>query len=77
MVILAYLLASFALIVIAVCGLVFGGVVSLACVLEDRCSHAENLTFDLAGLIWLAFCLLSIVLGWRGLMFGCRVQRTA
>jgi RDD family protein len=76
-VILAYMLASLALLVTAVCGLILGDVVSLACLMQDRCSHAENLTFDLAGLTWLVFCALSIVYGWRAQIFGCRMQRTA
>jgi hypothetical protein len=74
MVILAYMLASLALISAVVCGLIFGGVVSLACVLQDRCSYAENLTFNLAGLIWVVSCVFAVVWGWRGRMFGCRVR---
>jgi uncharacterized RDD family membrane protein YckC len=74
-IILAYLLLSFVLVVVAVNGLIIGGGISRASVLQNRCSSSEDMLFTLISLIWIAFCGLVIVQGWRGRIPGCRARQ--
>jgi hypothetical protein len=50
--------------------------VSDACLDHDRCSRAENGVFAALGTSWIVLSALSIGLGWRGRLFGCRVRAT-
>jgi uncharacterized RDD family membrane protein YckC len=74
MIILAYLLLSLLLVFIALNGLVLGGGMSRACAFQNRCSSSEDLLFAAVSLIWITFCGLVIVQGWRGRMPGCRAK---
>jgi uncharacterized RDD family membrane protein YckC len=77
LVIVAYALASFALMFIAVKALVLGGLVSRVCMFQDRCTFAESQMFNVIGLSWLGLSVLAIVLGWRGRLPGARVRQAA
>ena len=74
-VILAYLLLLVVLMTIPVNGLVLGGVLSRECAIEARCTPGEHLISIIVGLMWLAFCGLVMVQGWRGYLPGCRAKR--
>jgi uncharacterized RDD family membrane protein YckC len=42
------------------------------CATTNRCSLAENVAAYVLGIIWILCVGATIVLGWRGLLFGCR-----
>ncbi|MEN3352648.1 MAG: hypothetical protein V7640_806 [Betaproteobacteria bacterium] len=46
--------------------------VSEQCATTNRCSPAENVIGHAIGIIWFLCIGATIVLGWRGLLFGCR-----
>jgi uncharacterized RDD family membrane protein YckC len=66
-VILLYALLS--VVVLSALGAVF---LSEECATTNRCSAAENVTANALGIIWFICIGATIVLGWRGLLFGCR-----
>jgi len=73
-VILGYLL------LIAIGALVAGmvlaatGLVSDACLDHNRCSRIENGVLTVIGTSWIILSALSIGLGWRGKLLGCRAR---
>ncbi len=75
-VIVAYLLAAYALFVLVVrYGLVRGGLVSERCFTAHRCLTSENIWLLVVGAGWIGGSLLCLVLGWRGRLLGCRIHR--
>jgi len=62
-----YVLLSF--IVVSVLG---AALLSLGCSTMNRCSALENLVANVIGIIWFLGAGAIIVLGWRGLLYGCR-----
>jgi uncharacterized RDD family membrane protein YckC len=46
--------------------------ISNACLLYDRCAALDNVMSVAISTAWLAWVGLSIVLGWRGMFYGCR-----
>jgi uncharacterized RDD family membrane protein YckC len=75
LVILAYLLLSYVLLLIANTGLILIGGLSRRCTAGGYCTAGEELLRTLTGMMWLALCVLVIVQGWRGRMPGCRAKR--
>ena len=66
-VIFLYVILSF--IVVSVLGAVM---LSLECSIKNRCSPLENIIVNFVSIVWF-FCIGAIiVLGWRGLLYGCR-----
>lgn len=49
--------------------------VSPACVNDDRCTRSEEVILGSVALIWIATCIVLIVLGWRGWLPGARMAR--
>jgi uncharacterized RDD family membrane protein YckC len=66
-VIFLYMLLSF--VTVSVLGAVM---LSQECSTTNRCSPIENIIANVVGIIWLLCVGVAIVLGWRGLLFGCR-----
>jgi uncharacterized RDD family membrane protein YckC len=71
-----YLLAALMLLVVLRDLVAQSGLISDLCVRASKCSQRENITVGIPAAGWLAGCLLCIVLGWRGRLFGCRIART-
>ena len=46
--------------------------VSRDCIERELCSGSENASHAIVGSAWLALAGLSIVLGWKGRLPGCR-----
>ena len=42
------------------------------CLTNNRCTPGETIVAQLLGILWLLSLGVSIVLGWRGLLYGCR-----
>jgi uncharacterized RDD family membrane protein YckC len=68
-VILLYVVGTYLVLTI-----VAAGVVSAECVMEDRCTSAENQLFGVLGACWIATAIGCLVAGWRGRLWGCRVR---
>ena len=68
----AYVVAALVLLVILELFLVESGLISDRCISADRCTQRENLMTGAPVVAWLAVCVLSVGLGWRGRLFGCR-----
>ena len=49
--------------------------VSEECLIYNRCSFAENVASHTLSILWLLSLGATIVLGWRGLLYGCRRTR--
>jgi uncharacterized RDD family membrane protein YckC len=64
-----YIMASYLAVAIVVAILM-----SEACSLFNRCSRSEHMFETALGIAWLAICGLSIVLGWKGRLWGCRTR---
>jgi uncharacterized RDD family membrane protein YckC len=50
-------------------------VVSSECLENDVCNRKDELIFSGIALVWIVGCVVALVLGWRGLLYGAR--RTA
>ncbi len=64
-----FLYVSVGFIVVGALGAVL---LSQECVDANRCSPLENIVSNAAGIIWILCGGAVIVLGWRGLLYGCR-----
>jgi uncharacterized RDD family membrane protein YckC len=73
-VIIAYLAAVLIVALLVVYGITRAGLLSNACLTHDRCSLSENLVQWGFGLCWVGVSVLCIIQGWRGRLFGCRIQ---
>lgn len=73
-VILAYLLLTFVLLVVIEVVLQGTGVMSPACVDRGYCSAGERSTSIAVGVIWLIACAWLIARGWRGKLWGARLR---
>ena len=76
-VVLAYGLAVSALVVVLALVVELNGLVSAACIDDDRCMTHDELVLYTIVFGWLALCLAALALGWRGRLYGCRVARSA
>lgn len=47
-----------------------------ACLLKHRCTAFESYTVLVLDILWFISAVVSIVLGWRGSLYGCRKQIT-
>jgi uncharacterized RDD family membrane protein YckC len=69
-VILAYLVLVFVVIMVLTWTLVSG-----ACVLESRCTPGDDRTQDVLGLAWIVASIWCVIAGWRGRLWGCRPRK--
>jgi hypothetical protein len=74
-VIIAYLFGCFALFTLAMAVLVPAGLVSSRCINGYPCSAAELIILSLLWLVWAGISIRAFILGWRGELWGARVQR--
>jgi hypothetical protein len=52
--------------------LIQNGFVSDRCIGTDQCSQRDDMTMGAPLVAWLIACVLSVGLGWRGRLIGCR-----
>jgi hypothetical protein len=64
-------------VVVTTFGLVRSGLVSQACIVNDRCPVSQYGWLVAVGAGWIAGSVVLIILGWRGRLFGCRIRRNA
>jgi uncharacterized RDD family membrane protein YckC len=74
LVIIAYLAVIFLVALLAVHGIERARLLSTACLTRGRCSLGEDLAQMGFGLCWVAISVLCVIQGWRGRLFGCRIQ---
>jgi uncharacterized RDD family membrane protein YckC len=75
LVITAYVVAAFTLVLLVIMGINEAGLISEECLNRDRCSATDNaVSFaPILGMICIpVFC---IVQGWRGRLYGCRIRQ--
>jgi uncharacterized RDD family membrane protein YckC len=48
------------------------GLVTEACYTQDRCTRADDLIFNTGSVLWIGGCIVALVLGWRGKLWGAR-----
>jgi hypothetical protein len=72
LVIVAYLLASFVVLVLAVQALVLAGAYSKDCIRYSLCSGGDRLVDIAFGIVLLVLLALCIGFGWRGRLWGAR-----
>jgi uncharacterized RDD family membrane protein YckC len=53
------------------------GLISNACLEHDRCSKAEDAVTVAVGLVFLVVCVICIIRGWRGRLWGARARPEA
>lgn len=70
----AYLLLVTAVYMLVLVGLILLDVVSTACALSSRCSQWDNLVVLVGNVAWLGLCVICVGLGWRGRLYGARVD---
>jgi hypothetical protein len=71
-VIAVYVVGAFALAMLMAYATAWLGIVSTACIVDDRCSPTENMILSGFGVLWLAASVVLIIQGWRARLFGCR-----
>jgi uncharacterized RDD family membrane protein YckC len=71
----AYVVAALVLLVVLELFLLQSSFVSDRCISTDRCTFREKMMSGMPVVVWLAVCVLSVGLGWRGRLFGCRAAR--
>ena len=76
-VIVVYLVLWLAVVLIAYAPLIGAGYMSQACIDFNRCSTAERWTEAVASLALIVGSVLVVVLGWRGRLWGARVNRSS
>ncbi|MEJ0074914.1 MAG: RDD family protein [Alphaproteobacteria bacterium] len=64
-------------IVSVLCFVIFGvllhyGLFSDRCIDRNRCTRTEEITFNALGAVWVIGCIVMLVLGWRGKLYGAR-----
>jgi uncharacterized RDD family membrane protein YckC len=74
LVIIAYLAAVFIVAILAMSGIMRARLISNACLTDVRCSLSDNLVLWGFSLSWVGISVLCIIQGWRGRLFGCRMQ---
>jgi hypothetical protein len=74
-VILAYLFACFVLFTAGMAATVPAGLVSQRCIDGRPCSGPELIVLSILWLVWAGLSISSVVLGWRGGLWGARAQR--
>lgn len=57
---------------LVVVGILGAVTLSQECSTMKRCSSAENIIANVTGIIWFFYLGATIVLGWRGRLYGCR-----
>jgi uncharacterized RDD family membrane protein YckC len=75
LVIVVYLLLACVMYLVALWVLYWLGLLSQACVLNERCTKADELASLLAVGCFIAACAALIGFGWRGRLFGARRRR--
>jgi uncharacterized RDD family membrane protein YckC len=74
LVISAYIVAALLLLVVAELFLLQSNFISDRCISTDHCTQRENMVTGAPVVVWFAVCVLSVGLGWRGRLFGCRAR---
>jgi uncharacterized RDD family membrane protein YckC len=74
LVIILYLAAVLVVALLVGYGVTRAGLLSNACFTGRRCSPSENAVQLLRGLCLIVVSILCIIQGWRGRLFGCRIQ---
>jgi hypothetical protein len=72
--IILYLAAVWVVALLVGYGIRRAGLLSNACFTGGRCSPSENLTQLVMGLCLIGISIVCIIQGWRGGLFGCRIQ---
>jgi len=68
----AYVVGSFVLCLLLFMLLIQNGFVSAKCISTDQCSQRDDMMMGGPLIVWLIACVLSVGLGWRGRLIGCR-----
>jgi len=74
LVIIVYLAAVFVVALLVVYGIAWARLLSDACLTRHQCSLSENFVQWGFGLCWIGISILCIIQGWRGRLFGCRIE---
>jgi uncharacterized RDD family membrane protein YckC len=73
--ILVYLVVTYLLYVCVFILLAMSGFISQPCLMDNRCSQPEHIKLAVVGFIYLGTAIFVIIQGWRGRLYGCRVNR--
>jgi uncharacterized RDD family membrane protein YckC len=65
-------IVGYEIVLFALVSVLTGVSISDACGYEDRCSGAETLFLQAAGILWLVAAITTIVFGWTGRLWGAR-----
>jgi hypothetical protein len=74
LVILAYVIGCIVVIVVVEFALMATGLLSPACMEDDRCLRSENSIMSGLGLLLIAAFVVCIIQGWRGRLYGARAR---
>jgi len=72
LVIAAYAIGCFVVAALVEYGTMRAGLLSAACVADDRCLRSESLLMNGFGLLLIGAWVGCVIQGWRGRLYGCR-----